>query len=909
MTKRTVVRVAARGYVDGRYIGEEKEVIEAIDPSGRGKRRGAGAGGGKGRGKAGQGQGQGKGQGARGKAAGNVAGKRGRGKSAGNVGARGDDIGNRVDAPRAPRGPRVPGDASRNKKRGKGAGAAPPVFGDAVGGNAAGGRRNQRGRGRQQGAQATGAPSEAYGNVAGNTMLGNAAPGPRAKRNRGGKRTPFRSPSSPSAATTGRTALISEVAETRRWGDEAKSGQFAEALAKEANVKRDRLHKVLAQSGHGSRRDMEIMISSGRVMVNGIVATTGTSVSPQDIVMVDHRPVKLKFGEELPRVLLYHKPDGEIVTTNDPGNRITVFDNLPRVENGKWMAIGRLDINTSGLLIFTTSGELANRLMHPRYEVEREYAVRTLGELTAEQQQKLLDGVSIATERDDDADDEDEVIEDRPAKFDSIEERGGEGVNRWYHVVIREGRNREVRKMFEAVGLTVSRLIRVRFGKIGLPPRLSRGRMMELAPEQVRAVLKWVGMEVEGRIGALPTNVEPKRNGPQSAQEREPRGPRQGRGGRDQARGASSTSGADVEGQDTSLNEDLQDNDFEPVDGRVADALLQGQEIIGEDGLPIVPSQPRGDQQRDPRDRKRGNRRGRRGRRDDRGPNTGVNAIPNADGLSGASNEFVGEGVVIAEGADAVAGDAGQSGQARPPRPPQAPNVPDERGNRRNRRGRLRRGRGDGTNANVDVTGATGATEPGNQISKAPSSTYDDDFDDNIGNRISAPPTNANALPGGIGAVRGPRGPRTPSNRVRGAGAGGAKGPKGPGSGGGAGGRNRRPRGGRGGSGGGSGGGEPNASKRQLHPFPGSASRSNTNTTSSPALTSAHTNGSRGNAASTPSRLKPTSTTRTPSGFKCFFAFAMSVRVWSSPSSPEANAICGSRRYSSGKRDIDSPVT
>ncbi|MBL8520263.1 MAG: rRNA pseudouridine synthase, partial [Betaproteobacteria bacterium] len=153
----------------------------------------------------------------------------------------------------------------------------------------------------------------------------------------------------------------------RRLGGEARSGQFAEALAKEATIKRERLHKVLAQSGIGSRRDMELMIAMGRVMVNGIVATKGTSVATDDKVLIDGRPVVLKFSQELPRILLYHKPEGEIVTTDDPGNRITVFDNLPKVENGKWINIGRLDINTSGLLIFTTNGELANRFMHPRY--------------------------------------------------------------------------------------------------------------------------------------------------------------------------------------------------------------------------------------------------------------------------------------------------------------------------------------------------------------------------------------------------------------------------------------------------------------------------------------------------------------------------------------------------------------
>jgi len=506
MTKRVVVRVAARGYVDGRYIGEEKEVIEAIDPSGRGKRP---------RGKAGAKSGVAAdnrgnrigGKGAKGTAAG-AGGKRGPGEGRGNRSSRAE--------PGAARGPRG------------GRGAPRPAGGRATGvvadGNTIAGGPPSTGRGRDRNARGRakprGAPVGDQQPFGGNANAlppgirgdGRAGP-PRARKNRGGKKTPFRTAApignvgNAGNTSLGPRALISEVAETRRWGDESKSGQFAEALAKEAIIKRERLHKVLAQSGHGSRRDMEIMISSGRVMVNGIVATTGTTVSPADAVMIDKRMVKLKFSEELPRVLLYHKPEGEIVTTNDPGNRITVFDNLPRVENGKWMSVGRLDINTSGLLIFTTSGELANRLMHPRYEVEREYAVRVLGELTEEQTQRLLSGVSIALDPEDhDDDDEEAAVEDRPAKFDSIDKRGGEGVNQWYHVVLKEGRNREVRKMFEAIGLTVSRLMRVRFGKIGLPPRLTRGKMLELDESQARAVLRWVGMEVEGQIGQLPSN-------------------------------------------------------------------------------------------------------------------------------------------------------------------------------------------------------------------------------------------------------------------------------------------------------------------------------------------------------------------------------------------------------------------
>ncbi len=504
MTKRVVVRVAARGYVDGRYIGEEKEVIEAIDPSGRGKRK---------RGKAGT---------KAGSAAdnrGNRIGGKGAKGAAGTGGARrgpaADGRGNRTarTAPAAARGPRS-GRGSPRPEGGRIAGSAVGVDGNSIGTGgppAAGRGRNARGRGKPRGAPlGDQQPFGGNGNALPAGVDGNGRSGPaRTRKNRSGKKTPFRTAAgagNSANAGLGPRALISEVAETRRWADESKSGQFAEALSKESNIKRERLHKVLAQSGHGSRRDMEIMISSGRVMVNGIVATTGTSVSPADAVLIDHRLVKLKFSEELPRVLLYHKPEGEIVTTNDPGNRITVFDNLPRVENGKWMSVGRLDINTSGLLIFTTNGELANRLMHPRYEVEREYAVRVLGELNEEQTQRLLTGVSIAVEPDDVDEAEEAPVEDRPAKFDSIDKRGGEGVNQWYHVVLKEGRNREVRKMFEAVGLTVSRLMRVRFGKIGLPPRLTRAQMLELDESQVRAVLRWVGMEVEGQIGQLPTN-------------------------------------------------------------------------------------------------------------------------------------------------------------------------------------------------------------------------------------------------------------------------------------------------------------------------------------------------------------------------------------------------------------------
>ena len=241
-----------------------------------------------------------------------------------------------------------------------------------------------------------------------------------------------------------------------------------------------RLHKLMALAGLGSRRDMEEMIASGRVTINGETAKVGAGVTQYDIVRVDSRPLKLNFEPELPQVLIYHKPEGEIVSQDDPEGRASVFDKLPRIKQGKWIAIGRLDMNTSGLLIFTNSGELANRFMHPRYEVEREYAVRIFGELTEEQMAMLTQGIEL---------------EDGPASFDSISAQGGEGANHWYQVILREGRNREVRRLFEAFQLPVSRLMRVRFGPVNLPPRVKRGQMLKLEQKQVVDLLEWAGLE------------------------------------------------------------------------------------------------------------------------------------------------------------------------------------------------------------------------------------------------------------------------------------------------------------------------------------------------------------------------------------------------------------------------------
>lgn len=219
---------------------------------------------------------------------------------------------------------------------------------------------------------------------------------------------------------------------------------------------------------------MEALIAAGRITVNGRPATLGQRVGPADRVARDGRPIRLSFGAREPRVLLYHKPAGEIVSSRDPQGRPTVFARLPHIHGGHWVAIGRLDYNTGGLLLFTDSGELANRLMHPRHEVEREYAVRIRGELSPAQIERLARGVRL---------------DDGLARFDSIAPRGGQGSNRWYEVVLREGRNREVRRMFEALGVTVSRLLRVRFGPFRLPPRLRRGQWLELEGAELRALL------------------------------------------------------------------------------------------------------------------------------------------------------------------------------------------------------------------------------------------------------------------------------------------------------------------------------------------------------------------------------------------------------------------------------------
>lgn len=238
----------------------------------------------------------------------------------------------------------------------------------------------------------------------------------------------------------------------------------------------ERLQKLLAAAGHGSRRQIEAWIAAGRLKVNGAVAKLGDRAAPGDLIELDGTALALKAAGGRPRVLLYHKPDGEMVTRSDPEGRPTVFQRLPAIPGGKWVAVGRLDINTAGLLLLTDSGDLANRLMHPRYEVEREYAVRVLGALRPEERAQLLAGVPL---------------EDGTARFDSLEPSGAtEGANRWYRVVLREGRNREVRRLFEALGRKVSRLLRVRYGPVELPRELRPGNWVELDGKSVAEIVK-----------------------------------------------------------------------------------------------------------------------------------------------------------------------------------------------------------------------------------------------------------------------------------------------------------------------------------------------------------------------------------------------------------------------------------
>jgi 23S rRNA pseudouridine2605 synthase len=246
---------------------------------------------------------------------------------------------------------------------------------------------------------------------------------------------------------------------------------------------------VLAQCGYGSLRGIEELIIAGRITINRQPAEVGQKVGPDDQVRINGELVRLRFAPVRVRVLLYHKPAGEIVSRSDPEGRPTVFDKLPKLGHAKWIAVGRLDFNTEGLLLFTTSGELANRLMHPRYEVEREYAIRTVGTLTPEQERTLLEGVPL---------------DDGPAKVLTLADGGGEGTNHWYKLTLPEGRNREVRRLFEALGVMVSRLTRTRYGVVSLPPQLKRGQTVELDRAELETLLKSAGLDANGRSATGP---------------------------------------------------------------------------------------------------------------------------------------------------------------------------------------------------------------------------------------------------------------------------------------------------------------------------------------------------------------------------------------------------------------------
>lgn len=258
----------------------------------------------------------------------------------------------------------------------------------------------------------------------------------------------------------------------------------------------EKLQKVLARVGLGSRRYMEEVIAAGRVSINGKVAQVGERIEPADELRIDGRKVQFQIEDEIRRrVLIYYKPEGEICSRNDPESRPTVFEQLPSIPGDRWVMVGRLDINSSGLLLFTNDGELANRLMHPSNEIEREYAVRVMGEVTPQIKKNMTQGV---------------VLDDGPAKFESFSEIGGEGINRWYQVVVKEGRNREVRRIFESQGLKVSRLLRTRYGTVILPRELRTGRWIELDKNDIDNLTKSV--ELKPRQGTGLFGMAKRRN-------------------------------------------------------------------------------------------------------------------------------------------------------------------------------------------------------------------------------------------------------------------------------------------------------------------------------------------------------------------------------------------------------------
>lgn len=263
--------------------------------------------------------------------------------------------------------------------------------------------------------------------------------------------------------------------------------QFASSTTQASTAGTEKLQKALARMGLGSRRQMEEVIKAGRVSINQKPATIGDRIEQGDEIRVDGRLIKYKSErEKRRRVLAYYKPEGEICSANDPEGRTTVFERLPKLTHDRWIMVGRLDINSTGLLLFTNDGELAHRLMHPSNEIVREYAVRVLGELTPEMMKNLTDGV---------------MLEDGLAKFEDIKQGGGEGVNKWYHVKLKEGRNREVRRLIESQGLKVSRLLRTSYGSVDLPKELRTGRFIELDRKEIHRLIDLVGIRPREDMG------------------------------------------------------------------------------------------------------------------------------------------------------------------------------------------------------------------------------------------------------------------------------------------------------------------------------------------------------------------------------------------------------------------------
>jgi len=351
----------------------------------------------------------------------------------------------------------------------------------------------------------------------------------------------------PAVATELTQATVLQPAASESRFDEVVSGQFDadQESAEPIAVKRvlapqaetPKLHKVLAQAGMGSRLEMEQMIMEGRITVNNEPAHIGQRIQFGDHVKVNGKPIKFRIDAPPARVIAYHKPAGEVVTHDDPQNRPTVFRRLPKLFQGKWQSVGRLDLNTEGLLLFTSSGQLANNLMHPRFGLEREYAVRVLGSLSKDEKQRLLEGVKL---------------DDGMAQFGSIEEGGGEGSNCWYRVTISEGRNREVRRMIEAVGHAVSRLIRIRYGAMVLPRGLRRGAWMELDAPDIDLLVRAAGSRSGREHGENTGSAQPRREdgGPESGPRNRRRGAR-GNGPRSSGNGPRrpSAGGAQDSGQ------------------------------------------------------------------------------------------------------------------------------------------------------------------------------------------------------------------------------------------------------------------------------------------------------------------------------------------------------------------------